>query len=337
MMAEATVMQFPARIEWFWQTRDEPPKWYRYSDVENILIEEAFQAKQDQVILDTVQIDFVHQVQICSDNNNNPQSVPVKREVKTTRDKILREDRFIVNPIHPDMPFCHASTDSIFLVATKQQISNMCFKNTVEIVAEGIAQEGKKLGRQREAQWMANELLKVKNGSEEEIWRCCARLYSMESFLYKKLNEAMRLVDDKKQRHIWQQQISTLGPFAVLLDRITVMFERPAGGFRGIIYRGANLSKDQITKFKEIATSNNPYRSFQAFTSCSRNRTKAESFGNTLFIITQPVHKLSTNNDISPYSDYDEEEELLSPAYRFRIRNVEFNVKKKKHYIYLDG
>ncbi|CAF0784783.1 unnamed protein product [Adineta steineri] len=337
MMAEATVMQFPARIEWFWKTRDEPTKWYRYSDVENILIEEAFQAKQDQVILDAVQINFVHQMQISNDNSNNPQSVPVKREVKTTRDKILREDRFILNPIHPDMPFCHAPTDSIFLVATKQQLSNMSFKNIVETAAEGIAQEGKKLGRQREAQWMTNELLKVKNGSVEEIWRCCARLYSMESFLYKKLNEAMRLVDDKQQRHIWQQQISALGLFAVILDMNTIQFERTAGSFMGTIYRGANLSKDQIAKFKEVATSNNPHRSFQAFTSCSRNRTKAESLGNTLFSITPPVCKRANSNDISPYSDYDEEEQLLSPAYRFRIRNVEFNVKKKKHYIYLDG
>jgi hypothetical protein len=336
-MTQATVMQFSTRIEWLWQTTAERAEWHRYSDVDSILIEEAFQAKQDRVVLDTVQIDLVHHVQISNDDSNNQQSVPVKREVTATGDKKLREDRFMLNPIHPNMPFCHASTDSIFLVAAKLQLRDTSSKNIVEAAAEGIAEEGKKAGRQREAQWMANELLKVKNCSEEEIWRCCARLYTMESFLYKKLNEAMRLVDDKTQQHVWQQQIPTLGPFAILLDKNTVCFERPAGCFRGTVYRGANLSKDQIVKFKEVATSKNPHRSFQGFTSCSRNRMKAESFGNTLFIITPPTYKIINNNDVSPYSAYDEEEQLLSPAYRFRVRNVEFNAKKNKYYIYLDG
>ncbi|CAF5101267.1 unnamed protein product, partial [Rotaria sp. Silwood1] len=42
---------------------------------------------------------------------------------------------------------------------------------------------------------------------------------------------------------------------------------------------------EQIFNYKEMAKHRDEYRSFEAFTSCSRNREKTEELGNTLFIM----------------------------------------------------
>ena len=74
------------------------------------------------------------------------------------------------------------------------------------------------------------------------------------------------------------------------------------------------------------------YRSFQAFTSCSRNRKKAKQFGNTLFIMN--ISSVFTA-DISALSEYpDKEEELVIPGICFSVQGVEFDSKAKKHLIY---
>ncbi|CAF3889786.1 unnamed protein product, partial [Rotaria sp. Silwood1] len=52
------------RIEWTWQSNPdpwsttEPTEWNHYSDVENLIIEEAFSNKQAQALLDGYYIDF---------------------------------------------------------------------------------------------------------------------------------------------------------------------------------------------------------------------------------------------------------------------------------------
>jgi hypothetical protein len=36
------------------------------------------------------------------------------------------------------------------------------------------------VGKQKEAEWMAKQLLTVKTGVDDEVFECCARLYCME-------------------------------------------------------------------------------------------------------------------------------------------------------------
>jgi hypothetical protein len=83
----------------------------------------------------------------------------------------------------------------------------------VEKAADGIVKEGKQIRRQREAEEMADMLLKKKHKGMEEVWRCCAYLYSLESFLYKTLNTVMRLVRSQNDERIWRSKVRTLGPF----------------------------------------------------------------------------------------------------------------------------
>ncbi|CAF4419559.1 unnamed protein product, partial [Rotaria magnacalcarata] len=57
-----------------------------------------------------------------------------------------------------------------------------------------------------------------------------------------------------------------------------------------------------------MAKHEDEYRSFQAYTSCSRNRKKAEEFGNTLFIMDVLYAFIADLSSLSEYAD--EEEEL---------------------------
>ncbi|CAF5114198.1 unnamed protein product, partial [Rotaria sp. Silwood1] len=152
----------------------------------------------------------------------------------------------------------------------------------VEKAAEGIIKEGKYIRKEEEAKELANMLKEKKNQGIEEVWKCCAYLYSLESFLYKTLNTAMRLVGDKDHEEVWRSKVRTLGPFCLLLWDDP--FNKRAKANK-TLYRGANLNGEQIAKYEEMTKHSNMYGSFQAFTSCSRNRKKAEEFGNTLFIM----------------------------------------------------
>jgi hypothetical protein len=149
----------------------------------------------------------------------------------------------------------------------------------------------------------------------------CAHLYTMESFLYQKMNEYMRICGDEKNKALWKSKIQTFGPFGYLLQMLTYSKDRN----KFYVYRGANLSDDLIEKFRQNIGA---YLMFPAFTSTSRNRAKAEQFGNVLFII----HTSSmSGNNVVPFSDYpDEEETLLNADFNFYIRSCTFDNTKNK-------
>ncbi|CAF1485783.1 unnamed protein product [Adineta steineri] len=97
------------RIEWIWQSnpdpssKSQPDEWSYYSDVENLIIEEAFLAKQTHVMLDDCCIDFEHGVRISNYDANKQK--PLKRVVCKREDKHLREEHFMPDPIAPKRPF----------------------------------------------------------------------------------------------------------------------------------------------------------------------------------------------------------------------------------------
>jgi hypothetical protein len=73
-----------------------------------------------------------------------------------------------------------------------------------------------------------------------------------------------------------------------------------------------------------------------AFTSCSRNREKAENFQNSnVLFIMKVVYAFTV--DLSPISKYPEEaEELITPGVCFNMERMEFDNHKKKHFIYMN-
>jgi hypothetical protein len=212
------------RVEWFWKSDDDPflntasSEWNRYSDIENIIIEEAFTIlKKSIVILDDYHIDFEHRVQISNDDKSKQR--PVKRVEMNREDARLREARFMPNPIVPTSSFHDlVGLRKIFIDSFMEQFHIKIPKewdnekhNILKKAMLGILHEGKLAGKQSEAKWINQQLEKVKNKTKKEISECCVYLYSLESFLYKSLNHTMRLIGDKDHENVWRSKLETLG------------------------------------------------------------------------------------------------------------------------------
>ncbi|CAF1494378.1 unnamed protein product [Adineta steineri] len=193
----------------------------------------------------------------------------------------------------------------------------------VELAAKGIIEEGKLLNEESDAQLMADQLQTMKNKDSKEIGNCCIRLYSMESFLYKSINTAMRNDDISK--------VDTLGGYCYLL---TMKLDSTDEREDLIVYRGCTLSNEMIEDYKKaVGTIIN----WLSFTSTSKSREQAEKFGNTLFIIhlvNNWIH--SYQNDISSLSCYPHEEEiLLNATFTLKVDKVEWDINTNKYFIYL--
>lgn len=335
------------RIEWLWKSNEDPwsnesAEWCAYSDVDTAIIEEAFQQKLPDVVLDDYTISFHPLVQLCNDDAS--QQRPVKRLANKQDDK-LRETRFIQSPISPSIPFGHSGLGDFRWEAHKYfNLPGFAYtykknhllkpdnrRRMVEKAAEGIVIEGKKVGKKRQGEWLAQQLLNVIDGTAEEVWRVCARLYTMQSFLYEKLNECMRLEGDEEHEQLWKSKVPTFGPFSLLLYYLG---EYAVGNMT--VYRGCYLSDDLIQQFRQ-QLANDPKTEivFPAFTSTSRNRDKAEMFGNVLLIIEVDRHY--DGCDVSPYSKYNEEEYLLAPYFMFWIRSCDFDEIENKWIIHLQS
>ncbi|CAF0982517.1 unnamed protein product [Rotaria sordida] len=333
-------------VEWMWQSnpnpfsKSEPATWSHYSGLENLIIEEAFQDKQPQAQLDDYFIDFKSNLQIS--NTDDHKQRPIKRVVRKREDKHLREARFMDLPVSSGRSFGgEYGWISPFVIEVRRdlklELGDLPSKKPsmipvlVEKAARGIIEEGKHIGKEREAEKMAKMLREKKNSGMEEVWRCCAYLYTLESFLYKTLNAAMRLVGDKEQEKVWRSKVRTLGPFCLLLwdDPFNTKLTT-----KKTLYRGATLAKEQIDAYTKMAEDDKAFGSFQAYTSCSRNPVVAEFFsGNVLFIMEVVMAFIA---DLSPLSSYsDEEEELVTPGVCFRVKSVKFDCTKNKHLIHL--
>ena len=329
------------RIEWMWKSNvddgssETKEEWCAFSDVESIIIEAAFETKLSKISIDDYHIDFKNLVQISTNDQNS--QYPVKRnsiDILRTNER-LREARFMPNPMNPWTPFSESDRPLGFVGEILQYFKLFDDSNLrepanrrlfVEKAAEGFIIEGKLVGKQKEAEWMARQLLKVKEATDEDIWQCCVHLYTMESFLYKEMNEYMRLGGGEQHQELWRSKIATFGPFAYLLSVLT--FDRSYSKIT--VYRGANLADDLIEQYGHNL---DRYVNFPAFTSTSRNQKKAEQFGNVLFIMD--ISSLD-GSDVSPYSDYpNEEETLVKPDFAFCIQSCRLDKVKKKWIIHL--
>ncbi|CAF0753851.1 unnamed protein product [Adineta steineri] len=300
-------------------SKSEPVEWHPYSDMDNMMIEEAFKAGTTHAMMDDYRIDFEHNLHIS--NNDVKNQHHVKRMLCSGNEKHVRSERFLSNPVAPKRPygdqygfispFIKEVAKGLNLSKEQLPSKNETIVSTiVEKAALGIIEEGEKIGKQREAEQIAKMLMEKKEEGMKEVWKRCALLYTMTSFLYAKTNEIMRVIGSEEHEEIWRSKILTFGPFCLLLwDN---PFDRKAAEPGTILYRGTQLSDDMIACFQDDCSKDpKPLCSFQAFTSCTRNRNVAEMFGNVLLIMTI---RIAFTIDLEPYSNYvDEEEELLLP------------------------
>ena len=333
----ATARNSSKHVQWMWDASPNPfatspePQWTPYSDMESIIIEEAFQAGHTHAFLDDYTIEFKRNIQILNSDENRQR--PIMRKEYNRSEVPIRVHRFMFEPITATNPFGglygwispFIREAARHLKITRKQLPSKD-KSMVPIIvdkaAAGIIEEGNKIGKRIKAEKFAKKLLDTKGQGMVEVWKCCAHLYTLEDFLYKKVNEAMRLVGSKEHEHVWRDTARTLGPFCLLLWDNPMNDKAIQTGT--ILYRGADLTSEQLAMYeKDCAAQPKPVRSFQSFVSCSRNRAMAAGFGDTLFIMNVK-HAFAV--DLKPYSEYqNEDEELISPGVCFTIERIYFD------------
>jgi len=169
-------------VQWMWNSNtdpfseSQPAEWSPYSDIENMIIEEAFTAGQTHAILDDYNVDFKHKIQIL--NNDHSKQRPVKRLSRNRNDNHIREERFTYTPISPKHPFAGLyGWISPFLRETVKYL-NITYKQlpskdektvpmVVEKAAAGIIREGKIVGKQVQAKKLAKILMEKKRRRNE--------------------------------------------------------------------------------------------------------------------------------------------------------------------------
>ncbi|CAF3035387.1 unnamed protein product [Rotaria sp. Silwood2] len=360
------VLLRPKNFQWYWNSAVDPwslaEEWMKYADAENEIIEDAYSQELLQVEIDgDWVINLKHQIQYKK--NEKDKQRPIKR-VQSENDRShvhLRETRFslpITLAATRSTPSIEGSqtadSDTLNHLRSHSYIAGTYFKSelektskvfsdVVEAAAEGIMKEGSLLGKTKEAEWLARQLLTVKhygNGISAdwchtipvEIGQMCVYLYTKECFWYKLVNKLLRDISN-----ITIDQLKSIGPFCWLLQQY---LEKNKTREIITLYRGCELTdeqrKDYMIKKGTIT--------FTAFTSTSRSREKAEQFGNTLFIFdcmnkyfpraAHPCGAFSV--DIAAISDFPNEEEFLIESKRvFQFMRYDYDFKKKKHLIYL--
>lgn len=335
-----------SRIQWFRRSSIDSfskvatSEWKPYIDVENIIIEDAFITGETNVILDDCSIDFQNKIEI---SNKDKRQRSIKRSICNNNDKQVRADRFIFDTINRKRPFGglygwippFIREAAKFLNIKRDQLPSQDKTKIpliVEKAATGIRELAKLIQKECQGEKLAKMLIEKKDAGLEEVWQRCVFLYTLESFLYRKLNETMRLIGEEEYRLEWRNKVRLLGPFGLLLwDN---PYATKATRKETIIYRGANLSEEFISDFKDqCCQKTKPQSSFQSFTSCSRERDVAAVYGNVLFIMTLK-HAFTMN--LKPFSNFpDEEEELVSPGVCFTVDRVDYDRLKNQHLIYL--
>lgn len=305
-------------------TDSNPIEWAKYRDVEIDLIEEAYKEKKSSVLLDRYRIDFNHFIQINIKDETKQR--PIKRETLTNRNECLRANRF-GSALSVDSPSSTVlgSFDSwcpfltAWLNSPSGKRSVLDFSKCIQACAEGIVREAAVHGSHSntEAAHMAERILLCLKKSRVEASIQCINLYTKDSFLYSVLNEALRKHDRSK--------LETLGPLCQLIRS----YSRIAQDYIGTVYRGTELSHTDIQLYKQHI---GEWKTWQAYTSTSKDRLMAEMFGGTLFIIDITDIKLSAPRayDIAHLSQYPEEKEVLIPAgVSFQILSVEQDPSQK--------
>ncbi|CAF1222715.1 unnamed protein product [Didymodactylos carnosus] len=315
------------RVQWYRQFSNEEMK--PFPDIENEIIEDAYQKREKKIELDDYIIELDDGMQISKENS--VKKISIKRLTNIESYQHLRPERFFSNEIQasPENVKTYGEHDlgSIFIrrwlyrnnLAYYDLITNQSIASNVLAMATcGILTEGIQLGKEIETKWICNYLENVIGKSSIEILQCCVHLYTRESFLYKLVNKTLREEDTTK--------IDTLAPFCALLAaylrkccvyddaHVHSLISTNDNSYFDVVYRGANLTVEMIEAYRKGVGKSFVWNSF---TSTSKNRQKAELYGNTLFVIhidIIPSIGFQSFADIQPYSQFPIEEEVLLAA-----------------------
>ncbi|CAF3302403.1 unnamed protein product [Rotaria socialis] len=116
----------------------------------------------------------------------------------------------------------------------------------------------------------------------------------------------------------------------ILYDYFEMVFDKSLPYLCGMLYRGIHTTEENMLSLMD-RVGEQIY--FVCFTSTSKNPARAMVCGNLLFEIEtlteqqQSECRIQTNADISTFSEYPEEEEVIyAPLTKFRLLRVTYNV-----------
>ncbi len=357
-LPRASIPHRPQNFQWCWNSCpdlcNDDEDWREYADVENEIIEDAFNANKEDVEIDgDYVINLKRQVQYRKGENDEQRAIK-RVQFETKRVKVrLGTERFSL-PVTPARSTTSSSTASDKPTETYRLIEN-CFgvadfpetyfrnevlntwKSLAHVVEEaisGIMKEGARLSKSNQAKWLAEQLRAVQQfgksfGAEQQsrhpskIGQMCVFLYTKDSFWYKLINSILR-----DPNTITCEHVKTFGPFCWLLDR----------------YIGGHAEEDSVTDYRGVTLSDEQRKEFMrademvtfaSFTSTTKNRMVAEMYsGNSLLIMD--IRGSPRGEDISSLSNFpDEEEYLLWTGTAFKFFKYEYDSVKKQHIIYL--
>ncbi|CAF1055370.1 unnamed protein product [Didymodactylos carnosus] len=374
-VAAEPVFLRPRNFQWYWNSSANPwsstnseEDWQKYTDVENEIIEDALSDKREEAELDgDYFVNLKNLMQYYKADKNRQR--PIKRvQLATDRTDVhLREERFafpVILATNTDDASTTTTSDTeddekdpLYELKTGYRRLSLTYKDLelednndksladiVEEAAAGILNEGAKLSKLNEAQWLAQQLRLVKQFGEDKkaaiyinfipdpIGVTCIYLYTKESFWYKLLNAVLR-----NHQTATLEQVKTLGPFCLLLD---LYMEQNRHEAKFTVYRGLTLTDAER---EEIMKQYPAFIKFMSFTSTSRNQKKAERFGNTLLVFDLDVKDSYFANrnvrcgiDVSSISAFPNEEEFtIGPGRCFHFVRYEYHSETNRHIIYL--
>ncbi|CAF4261346.1 unnamed protein product [Rotaria sp. Silwood2] len=352
-------------FQWYWSlAADGNEQQQMYSDIENDIIEEAYNKKQIEVEIDgDYIIDLERLVQYRKGECHKQFTIKRTQLEKDRSTNHFRIERF-GSPVNLVLSSSSSSSisegqnsDILFHALMKigdfprayfcKEISKTgkMIADVIKAAAEGIVKQEVILGRMRDAESLSQQLLAVEHFGANivadidtmlpmEIGNILVNMYTRETFWYKLINRIMR---DLNAINI--EEMRSIGPFCYLLRcYLSQIRFQPRGGSH-LLCRGLNLEDKQI---QEIIQSNELIKCL-SFTSTSTNRKLAELLGNTLLIIeldvdesgfvSEMVDCSSSISDISAIPD--EDEFLIRPPAAFYFIKYEDDAVRKKHIIYL--
>ena len=265
-----------ATLCWFRRPQTTSIDWDRFGDIDNELIADACKAKQNSVVLDEYTIDFNKKIGVANDGCIHDVECRMVDTVK--RDEFGYKQRFTASEqtrIRSFDTFSHESRSLIWkwisqhniLTELQPEIRPEKYAWVLENAAKGILYEGLQLDKGKEAEFLANKLLEVRQSSIDEIHIRVVQIYTRQSFLYKLLNEQLRLHETSKT--------DTLGPYAFLLWLSWHIPTFRCYAYRQRVYRSTNLNDDMINEYQR-AIGKGPC-TWLGFTSTSKRREIAVS------------------------------------------------------------
>lgn len=326
-------------VIWSWKSNTNPwslnesDQWTPFPSTLNNQIEQAYQNHQNEIILDeNYKIDFNKFLQI--NINDHDKQRPIRR-CSNAEDIIsyYRRERFnFVQPIKrsitDDTPYYGSIFITDWLILFTKGTLKIKLLQLIDALINGILIEGEKLNVLNEAQHLTDEIRSIKKKNIENLEQCCARLYTKPCFLFKIVNETLR--DNNRKNLI------TLGPFCYLLynyigirhnkyisirQQIKKIFKSTEQFPSIIVYRGEELSLDQIEIYKQAVGKGFAYK-WSSFISTSKSRDVAEMYGSNVLYIIQ-IQRISSNDQYVDLSSIayitDEQEILLRPGVRLKI------------------